>query len=1414
MLPLLNLKEPTPGRFSAARREPATSLVSQMAEIGLDRASPTYAPMKRPAPGTDKLPDFFTVSKLGAATGQLIRGVSKDEQGLARISDEAVVAVDGVQLLVVEGFCPALKASFGKEKSFSGRDNLLAEITRDAWIVQLSKHMGVSADLAQQYIDSAEGELATRTHVLGSETNDHSGAEPWISNGGAGVPCKFRIVSMGAWARMDEHGEVVETQLQKWCNQSVSVTGGQIFAALKQVQAEFDGSGPGQWCMTGNKWVLAGRSGPAPDDGRAADVDCCIIMGLGRPVRYNLDAGHGDPWRVVLPESGPQGQLRVDNTDYIEWLKGVLAVQAKTGDKTAEAAASEASRAVDFYKTLSAGPLKSAIQKIARFRAESVELPDETTIPATVAAMAALGVCFTNRGDEFIPDLSLFVRGSTAALKRLGVVMVEDAWPNGKKTASVLASVLAASLATVRLPYWSPPLELVRVALCAMGACVHSNRVISWRTRERPKAEGSIDTASENHLPHIKLAADFLRTLRSFEGDMKMLDDVAGVTRANETTLKIGKIAISRTSKHTSGQPHKSVPWYHMIDQHVYRGVGFAPWTMEADESSPSWNEPFAPRHGQIFGKVTGFNPRLVNELINEDDPAVKQVRFAQQLVGKFVTSEVGIDVAQEEHVETELHPSLDPGVMSGGAELITCKVKTTSYEDANDDLGLTRGTTWNLQVILGIATSEEQVLNAPMGRRSLEDTGPAPTDTAIRRAIEAVRSKQAGYDFKSPMLPGYNRVGYVVGAGWTVRGPGKDDILWKYADEQSGEKNETTLYIREIEAPDWMTGDLHRAMHEKLQDDALALEATLVRDLSRSVVRKGWEGALAHIVHHLSSQQRQRLLATIRGQYSTMKMAVPSLAGGAPSDGPTPSPGDWKIYRALLLISYLCPGALTPKMVPNFTVNNALLLREIEAIIAAAVTATPVQTVAAEWAPLRDKASALFSQRAADYPYQRPLIDLMLSRDEGAVVPTSAHFLRLRVAAGKTVLGLWYALEYAARSGAADRILWLTVKEAQDDHANQFRKFGFGDLVHVWKAPQEVKAGTVAIPAWSPPPPSKKIVMIPHDAFSAHKGSRAITELMDWAMSAAPTAVIVVDEVHKLFSTGTAKGANIRRLVELAPRSVYATAIPPIKTKSTLLAPYWLRDAVSFPTRVETVACASLVVAAIKPPYESKTTYEGFDMSPEQRAAWISALQLVESQKQMTTKPEGPSAWARLYNLATSFCEQPLIEMAVDYARRDRSFLLADGTRPFAAGGCAVCAGTPTAARALAAKIAAYVEITPGEKFKVIAREDATYDGDGAVGISVINFQQPAGFNLARYGFWLSTPHPSSMATRIQIKGRIDRLAAQIHQKETNGGKLHYTWLYPKKTLLENLLINHSGADTAAGKLDKLAEKYASDYK
>lgn len=1464
MLPLLSLKserlqsrgQPDPPlRSDVSEHRPpctnnATHLANQIADLSVEPTDVNMSRQKRTEPGTDQptkaakspsVPDFITVSKLGAAQGQTIRGVTKAEQSIAGVTDETLKAVEGVQLLVTQGVCPALKGGFTNEKGFSGRDDLRRDITLfegetfyDGWNRLLRNHLDIPSDMARDLILVAENELTTRSHLIGSRYSTHSTVESHISHDGAGDECKFRILSMGAWARTDESGNTIDTQLQKWCMEGTDVTTGQLFFALRDIQKEFDGTGSGQWCLSSNKWVLAGKSGPAPADGREPNVDVCTTASVGNPRAYNLDAGKGQPWRVILPDSGPAGFLRVDNADYIEWLKGTIATDSiKMTQQTPEQSALDAAKAVAFYKQLSAGPLKSSMQKLVRFNAQSVELPDGSNVPAIVCAMAALGICFTNRGDEFIPDLSLFVRGPTAALKRLGVIMIEDAWPkgDGEKVSGMLAAIMASSLATLRLPSWSPPLELVRVTLLTIGACVRSDRVLAWRKEQANSPP--LQMNKPPNLGHMRMAADFLRVLRSFDGDMNMFDKVAGMTRAsNGLKTYVDASAVITFNKNTAGQ-HALMPWYHMIDQHVYRGIGFACWSMESDSQTAAWTQPFGPRHKQVFERVTGFNPRLQNAKIDETAADVMEARFAQRLVGEFVTSEVGVNVAAAPQplgdeqgasamdVDVEAPESiqkvvmLDYGVLSGGAELILVTVKTSADEDEKDDLGLTSGTTWKLQVILGIATAEEQVINAPAGRKSLEDAGLPPSNTAIRRAVAEVRSKQAGYKFKSPVLPGYNVVKYETNPdgsqGWTVKGgSGKPDILWKYGDNPTGLFNTTTLIIHQIASPDWLANEQqqHGNVHAKLMDDAFALECTKIRDSSRCVVRANWEQAIEHIVHQLDKRQSQRLLATIRGQFTTLKMATPDIKGGAPSDGPAPSGGDWRVYRALLLISYLCPGALTPKQVPNFIINNALLLREIEVVLARRVVATPVEAVRAEWEPWREKASKLFIKQSEDYPYQRPLIDLMLKRDSDAVVQTPAHFLRLRVAAGKTVLGLWYAMEFAAKTGAAKRILWLTVKEAIGDHAKQFRDFGFGDLVYHWDI-----TNTKANAHRSPPPASSKIVMVTHESFSLNKDQEPIQVLMKWAITNAPDSIVVVDEVHRLFATGTSKGANIRRIVELAPKSVYATAIPPVKTKSALLAPYWLRDAVAFPAQVETVACASLVVAAVKPPYDSRTAYEGFDLSPGQQAQWLQAVKEVDEQRKRATKEAG-NAWNKLYKVATGFCEERLIAMAVEMARRDRAVLLADGTRPFATGGCCVCAETRDAAIALAGKIQTHVNTTQGEQFRVVARTDETYDKDGTVGISVINFKEAAGFNLIRYGFWISTPHPSSMATRIQIKGRIDRLAAQIHQKEKNGGSLHYTWLYPKHTILESLLINHSSADGKAEKLDQLAEKYASNFK
>ena len=82
---------------------------------------------------------------------------------------------------------------------------------------------------------------------------------------------------------------------------------------------------------------------------------------------------------------------------------------------------------------LSAGGLKSLLQKALRFHARRVDLGfgvagGGATLPTPLVAAVGAALLFAERG-SFSPELQTFTRGGTAAFKRAAVVLLEDAWP-------------------------------------------------------------------------------------------------------------------------------------------------------------------------------------------------------------------------------------------------------------------------------------------------------------------------------------------------------------------------------------------------------------------------------------------------------------------------------------------------------------------------------------------------------------------------------------------------------------------------------------------------------------------------------------------------------------------------------------------------------------------------------------------------------------------------------------------------------------------------------------------------------------------------------------------------------------------------------------------------------------------------
>ena len=226
---------------------------------------------------------------------------------------------------------------------------------------------------------------------------------------------------------------------------------------------------------------------------------------------------------------------------------------------------------IDYMKPLSGGALKSLLQKVARFHAEKVDLQTDPGLilcpilvsPAVVAAVA-VALLFAHKGD-FSPELQLFTRGCTAALKRTAVIAVEDAWVHAPDSCRTISMLLALALATKEMREYEPPRDAVLATIRMAGQSALSNCMIAWRSDDVSKGgveKCPLDKAEAHGLHN---AAALLRSVRSFEGDMRMMEGVAKAARSSQS-LKLLRCSFL-------ARPHV-MPVCHFVDQHAFRGIG------------------------------------------------------------------------------------------------------------------------------------------------------------------------------------------------------------------------------------------------------------------------------------------------------------------------------------------------------------------------------------------------------------------------------------------------------------------------------------------------------------------------------------------------------------------------------------------------------------------------------------------------------------------------------------------------------------------------------------------------------------------------------------------------------------------------------------------------------------------------
>lgn len=1331
---------------------------------------------KRDCDGRPKFADWWTVNVLGAHAGAEIRGIRESDMGLRSDTSVARMSVAGVKLKVVSGAVLPYQS-----QRQSARDVWDKE-AQEGWAAKLGAKFGVSTVRAQQLIDQFEpyAEPGDREGLLGwTAARPGSGAPQRIDGRD---PLTVRILEAGAWSRSQ--------QMLNWVASGEPVTTGQIAAELDRAQKLDQAAAcPGFLALRPHLWVQGSGTGRVePKGGFVVYSNVTkILCGPGhQEEHYDVETHDGQTKRIVMPTSGTELTMDEVQTIVLEKVEHLLsdACRYSVRDERGQQANVSMLENMDFatarahvsasFGVLSGpkvgfGALKSCFQKMARVQANVVAIPlppmpysQITHIDGRILVMVALAITFTSRGGGFVPDIGLYVRGQVAALKRLGVTMVEDAWPerpmlNGlpgvtveeRNPGVVLAALLAAATVCVQVTDYHVPRAVIKSALHVMAASLHSSNVISWR----PDVAGA-DVAGQANKAEMGKAAILLRTLVSFKSDMNMFDQAA-----NMATLE-GKIPIKANPNDIGG----IIPLKHLIDQHVYRSVAH---TLLEFPTLQGAEDTIADRFKLTFNRVTGFSPRLANRLLKEQDPIVSAVRYAESVVQVNVFPGLKRMRWDGELAETDMQPmtkkvALDYGVMSAGVGTIgPIRFKTTAKENDNDIFfpgGQRADHNWSLLVILPVEKPGEIVINFVSAHANDNSKKPPPTPTAKRRAIEQARD-MSPYKFSSPMMPGYTLVHHVKDGSYKATGPGKADIMWSF-----DASNTMTVAYTEVKKRETL----------ELRDNKQVL--TWVKEVPPvdmgPLMLEGWQTMLREAMRSLPlgvNRQKAllRMLSMLKQQYVLVAMPTPGLKGDMGSDQMKVQAEDPLVWRMLLAASRACPGALTPKQVPMFKVKDARLLRLVEKEVATMVdeAASDAGKSLAHWANVLQKMQTHWETPGNKEPfdYQTALVNTMLRRDREAVIKTQGHFVSLETGMGKSFVGLNYAVQYGAMRNGIETIVWVTPIAVIDTFVEEATTSWGTTVLRVQRADPVFERNAINIVGFE---------------WFSNGAARGMLETK--FLKAARNAFFVFDEVHNMYSAAI-RNSTMREAALLCTKFVCMTATP-IGSPSHPYALDWLKDTVGFPVSRDNqlVAAAMMAAARVEVPIEANEALYEFDLPPNLLQEHTRLLQ-------------SGRKWAEASSLCLDASTPQLVQTAINEARLDRD------TRPD--GGCLLVMDSQDRLVDALARINADAAV---HGIRATARTIETAN-DSEFGIILVTKGDVTGYNLVRMGVVVTGVYASNAAKRHQLRGRIRR----VGQKRT---KVKYVTMVPKFTILELLHRRHNSVDKANESLAQLADEFVTN--
>ena len=1376
---------------------------------GAPKAKRAGPPEGAPAPKATKkqhagrAAPYQTVGAIGAGVGTIIRGLIPSDG--VDVSDDSYAAVEGTSFRVVAGTVWAQPETQTKA----------AEAYPDGeWAAKLARFQGVRTSDAQMRIgryavtddmaprpvlpESLSGALIGMTSGYGTNVQNMRGTD--------GAEVELQVLTLGP----------------KWSHLGLSI-GDRIMpnALAHQLNLHFqdDETKIGFLCLRIHHWVEGKRSGRVSADAPARPIDEDVHALL-----FNDPEQHASALYDLEETTGPLSAMK-------RYRLPVSGDRPFTPDDAESVFDEMASPSNDVHPmmwptlahpSVSFGALKSLMQKIARFRPnKDVLFPtgygineEHYTVNARVVMLAATLLCLSTKGDGYLPDLHMSVRGATAACKRLAVIAVEDSWFNGASDRSpALRALLGLAMATMRMPdYHISHATATKVGRLATQV-VASKQILAWSPKFARAPTGDVPATKA----HMVRSAELLRILKSFEGDMQMFELAAELVSSG------GRIKVIAMPEQLVHPDH--MPLLHLIDQHVYRGV--AHQVLDFPTTQPS-NNAFGPRFRTLFHTVTGFNPRLASANPNaaaqtrgehgpfdEARDPVPAVRRAQYQIGLEVFAHVypKQPLPEEERAAAyEATVSIDPAIISQAVgpikvpQILTSKQENIAdYRDDSDPekrrAAASMPTVWKgMIVLLGTRSSDEVVVFAPS-----RDTKPKPeiTPTAKAKAIRDARAKSqlgVGLKFESRLMPFHTHARYDDDTSrWLVTSTrGAAPKFWSWDNAMAAElpfvvspfsipneegdpeweaqlnDNEDGMaaakkailtarlenrYLTEAEAEDMQQGAHYGLVREPLQK--------LVKAIANVAEAQGF----------VPGNVLSRFLSMIAAQYTTFSVPVPGLQGGANEKELKPERGDWIVYRALLRLAALAPGAMqssSPKKLA-FVVNDARALKYVESQLRSIVrerdapnAANDAQS-ATHWQTRWHKLLHNAEGGRTPFQFQKDLVQQMVDRD-GSPNRTQGQFLSLEVGLGKTVTGMLYALQHLASTPnhGMQRIVWITKRAIVDTTVGELLRWRQSPIA-AYKSVSEHEA----IHAFGGN--NQRLIVLAIETLSGAGSSETLAEKL---IGMAPHTLFIVDEVHQYY-TLSHRASRLLQAVSASPKFLVMTATPAASTRQ-MLAREWLRRCVNFPVASPDdvlVAGATFISGRYDLGIEAVEEEVFVRLSEDEYDAHKAALAV-------------PGGWSKAASIVRDAIELKLAEVTVAEARRDRT------ANP--GGGALVVVDSAVEEGGLMNKLVWYA----GADFRVEMRHDvlnSPQPTDPNVGIIVVTKGDVTGYNLQRLGVIVTGVYAGNAAHRHQLRGRIRRLGQK--RKEVK-----YVTVIGRSTILDLLHERHKSTDSQGATLEAMA--------